>query len=144
MPAPTVPPIPGAPGKAVNAVIGALTAWRENRSGGEDGMQSVLNVLVNRATTRGTSIYSEAVRPWQFSSMTAHGDPQLMLWPSSGDPSWIVAQSLAEEAVEGILEDITGGATSYYAASMDEPPAWAAEMTKTVTIAGQLFFRETA
>lgn len=124
-----------------DVIIGALCAWRENRSGGEDGMQSVLNVLVNRAKQRGTDIYREAVRPWQFSSMTAKGDPQLALYPATGDLQWLAALRLAEQAAEGTLEDITDGATSYYAESMPEPPYWAASMTPTVTIKGQKFFK---
>ena len=64
----------------------ALCAWRENRSGGRVGMQSVLNVLANRARRDNTSMYAEAVRKLQFSSMTARGDSQTVLWPIEGDP----------------------------------------------------------
>src|SRR5512146_2919894 len=115
----------------------ALTAWRENRGGGYPGMQSVANVIVNRARTRGSSAYQECVRPWQFSSITAKGDPQLVLWPSPNDSSWATAQSIALAAANGSLEDITGGATGYYALTMATPPSWAAAMTETVTIEGQ-------
>lgn len=122
-------------------VIGALTAWRENRGGGVVGMQSVINVLVNRATHRGTDVYSEAVRRLQFSSMTAPGDPNLILYPVDNDPQWVQALALTALASRGSLEDITGGATSYYALSMPVPPYWAASMTQTVTIEGQVFFK---
>lgn len=119
----------------------ALTAWRENRGGGYPGMQSVVNVIVNRARARGTTPYQECVRPWQFSSITAKGDPQLAMWPSPIDATWTTAQSIAQSASAGSLEDITGGATSYYALSMTTPPAWSASMTETVTIEGQKFFK---
>lgn len=119
----------------------ALTAWRENRGGGYPGMQSVVNVIVNRAQHRGTTPYQECVRPWQFSSMTAKGDPQLGMWPNPIDTTWQTAQSIAESASAGSLEDITQGATSYYALSMTTPPTWAASMTETVTIEGQKFFK---
>jgi N-acetylmuramoyl-L-alanine amidase len=124
-------------------VIGALCAWRENRSGGTAGMRSVLNVLQNRAEKRGTDIYTEATRKLQFSSMTYLG-PEAILFPVDGDPQWMEALSLAAQAAAGTLADITEGATSYYApAGMpgDQPPNWAATMTQTVTIAGQVFFR---
>lgn len=121
--------------------IGALTAWRENRGGGTPGMQSVLNVLCNRATHRGTSVYAEAVRKWQFSSMTAPGDPNLILFPADADPQWSMALILAGQMADHGLQDITGGATSYYADSMADPPSWAASMTSTVEIAGQRFFK---
>ena len=119
----------------------ALTAWRENRGGGYAGMQSVANVIVNRARHRGTSPYLECVRPWQFSSITAKGDPQLGMFPSESDPTWVTAQSIAQAAANDSLEDITEGATSYYALSMTTPPYWAASMTPTVTIEGQKFFK---
>lgn len=119
----------------------ALAVWRENRGGGYPGMQSVANVILNRARHRGTSPYEECVRPWQFSSLTARGDPGLVLWPALGDPSWAVAQSIAQSAANGTLDDITEGATSYYALTMATPPSWAAAMTKTVEIEGQVFFK---
>jgi hypothetical protein len=104
-------------------------------------MQSVLNVLSNRAAARKTDVYTEAVRKWQFSSMTAPGDPNLILYPTDNDPQWLTALALAEQAAAGTLEDITGGATSYYATSMATPPAWASTMTQTAVIANQIFFR---
>jgi len=125
-------------------ILGALCAWRENRSGGVPGMTSVLNVLQNRAAARGTSIYAEAVRPMQFSSMTAKGDPQLTLYPAPDDPQWAVALSLSAQMASGTLQDITQGATMYYSpAGMPEgkAPYWAASMQQTVTVAGQIFFK---
>ena len=123
----------------------ALTAWRENRSGGRTGMQSVINVICNRATERHSSPYEECIRPLQFSSITAPRDPQLALWPLPGDSAWQTAQALATSAAQGILGDITQGATSYYAPAAMKPPGsvpdWANEMTKTVEIAGQIFFK---
>jgi len=122
-------------------VIGALCCWRENRGGGVPGMQSVFNVLMNRAAQRHTDVYTEAVRRLQFSSMTAAGDPNLILYPADLDPQWAEALMLAQQADSGLLDDITGGATSYYALSMTTPPYWATGMTETVTIAGQKFFK---
>lgn len=105
----------------------ALTTWRENRGGGYEGMQSVANVIVNRAGHRGTTAYQECVRPWQFSSMTAKGDPELTLYPSVTDPQWRIAQSIAQDAADGKLEDITGGAVLYY-----NPKAIATDQTITL------------
>lgn len=125
-------------------VIGALTCWRENRGGGAQGMQSVLNVLCNRAKARGTSVYTEAVRPKQFSSMTEPGDVNLIVFPQAGDQEWQEALALAAQAAAGTLADITGGALSYYApAGMPngKAPYWAASMTQTVEVAGQLFLK---
>jgi hypothetical protein len=126
-------------------VTALLCIWRENREGGIPGMQSVLNVLQNRAAKHGTTVGIEALKPEQFSSMTTPKDPQLGKGPNALDkPDWIAymeASDLVAQAAAGTLLDITCGATNYYAASMTEPPYWAAEMTRTVEIAGQIFFR---
>lgn len=131
---------------AFDIAVGALCAWRENRSGGIAGMQSVLNVLANRVRGSQTSIEEEALRPWQFSSMTAKGDPQINKGPDFLNPADLVsyrhAVDLANQLAQGNLPDLTGGATSYYAASMPAAPAWAQSMDFTVEIAGQRFYRK--
>ena len=139
-------------------VIGALCCWREARGGlpQPNAMQSILNVLHNRATKHGTDIYTEATRKLQFSSLTAHGDPELTLWPSDSDPQWVTALKLAATP----LSDITGGATDYYAPRgivtklgktfttpdgtvYPFPDGWNESAVKyTCTIANQLFFSE--
>lgn len=96
-------------------VVLALTMWRENRSGGVAGMQSIANVVTNRVHRRGSDAYAECTRALQFSSITAKGDPQLSLWPSDGDVLWDQALDLAARALAGALEDLTNGATLYYA-----------------------------
>ena len=76
--------------------------------------------------------------------MTAPGDVNLILYPSAIDPQWAEALSLVAQAASGQLEDITLGATSYYAPKGmpdGKAPSWAATMTETVTIAGQIFFK---
>lgn len=103
-------------------------------------MQSVINVLINRATRHETSVYTEATRAWQFSSMTATGDPNLKLFPIELDPQWLEALDLMSRADS--LEDLTDNATFYYAASMETAPKWAADMLFTKEIAGQFFYRE--
>ena len=132
---------------AADQIISAVTIWRENRSGGAVGMQSILNVIMNRAAQRGTSAFVECLRPAQFSSMTEPG-PEAVLWPSQADSEdwamWQEALALVTQEAAGTLEDITEGSTNYYApAGMPggKAPYWAASMTYTVTIANQLFYK---
>lgn len=139
--------------------VPALCAWRENRGGLRPGMQSVLNVLANRAKRDNTTLYAEAVKRLQFSSMTALGDSQTILWPLDGDPQYATAEQMAQQALDGELPDLTQGATDYYApqgigpsgkmftipggATVSFPARWDEARVKfTVEIAGQLFFRE--
>jgi len=144
-----------------------ITIWKENRGGGIPGMQSVANVIINRANKRGTSIFDECVSRLQFSSMTSPGDPGLVIWPSklasknigaTDLAAWIQAKQLALNAANGVLVDITGGADDYYAPAamaIDEtvpytlpdgtktvfPKDWNQSAVRfTVEIADQLFF----
>jgi hypothetical protein len=119
----------------------ALTAWRENRGGGEEGMQSVMNTIVNRARIHAQSFYEVCTQHDQYSSVTYPTDPETAIYAVKTDPQWIIAKTLAVQAGVGTLTDITDGATSYYALSMKKPPYWAASMTKTVTLFGQVFFK---
>ena len=145
-------------------VVGALCSWKEARDGGTKGMQSILNVLVNRATKNGTSVYEEALRPEQFSSMTTPGDRQLGIGPNALDAAdwkaFMLALSLASQAATDSLPDITGGATLYYDPKVLAPgstvPYTLPDGTVTVfpahwrqaavayrcTIDGQFFFSE--
>jgi len=126
----------------IDIISAALCSWKENRGHGTQGMQSVINVLMNRAKIHGTSVYAEVYRPLQFSSMSYQHDPQLLIQPTVDDPQFTDALNLAESAGRGTLQDITEGATNYYAESMDkDPPTWAKTMKPTVVIGSQRFFK---
>ena len=128
--------------KAIDLVVLALCAWRENRHGQIPGMQSVINCIMNRVKQRNQEAYYVITAPRQFSSMTAIGDAQLGLYPNQNDQQWSEALDLAAQGIAGTLADITGGATSYYALSMTSPPPyWAPSMTPTVVVAGQQFLK---
>ena len=134
----------------------AVTIWRENRGGGRTGMQSVVNVILNTCEKRGHSVYAECTAPERYSSVTVHSDPETTLYGAESDASWQLAMSLAGDAEN--LEDITGGATLYYAPAgiahekkitlpdgSEEwfPPGWdPARVQFTARIASQIFFRE--
>jgi spore germination cell wall hydrolase CwlJ-like protein len=121
-------------------VVSALTMWRENRGGGAVGMQSVGNVIMNRAALTGHDPYTVCTTHEQFSAISMPG-PEDIIWASDLDTQWQEALSLAQQMDAGTLVDITGGATNYYATSMTTPPYWAASMQRTVVIANQIFFK---
>lgn len=123
----------------------ARTAWGENRGGGTPGMQSVMNAVMNRVAHPGwwgTDIISVCLKPEQFSSWN-EGDPNRakLLAVTIEDPQFAEATTLAARAVMGHLADLTLGADSYFATSMEAPPSWAAKAVFTVEIAGQKFYR---
>ena len=119
----------------------ALCVWREDRSGQTEGMTAVACVIRNRVARDKSTYFDECTRRWQFSSLTAMGDPELTLYPTDNDPTWEKAQMIAEKIIDGEITDITGGATSYYALSIPTPPSWASTMIHTVDIGGQTFFK---
>lgn len=139
-------------------VFSAVTAWKEDRQGLIPGMTAVINVLVNRSLRDGTSIYAEATKRLQFSSLTASGDPELTLWPADSDPQWAEALTLAEQASNGVLADITNGAIDYYAPQAIKttatftlpngtiipfPKGWnPAAVLYTVSVGSQVYFKE--
>jgi hypothetical protein len=136
----------------------ALCAWRENRGGGTVGMQSVLNILQNRAARDSDTLYAEAIMRLQFSSMTESGNPELTLWPMEGDAQYVMSEQLTNHALSGELTDVTLGATDYYAPAgitssktftlpsgqtIPFPDDWNEDAVQfTVEIAGQVFFKD--
>lgn len=128
------------------AIVLACTAWMEDRSGGETGMQAVMNVVCNRAANPrwwGTDIVSVCYAPAQFSCWN-QGSTQIPLARAatvSGDPQYVIAIRLATLAVQGLLPDVTGNADSYYAAQDKSPPLWSHSAPFCGSIGGNLFYR---
>ena len=119
----------------------ALVSWREARGEGVAGVQAVLNVIKNRAIKQNKTPYEIIIAPWQFSSMTATGDPELGLWPKLTDVQWLECVDLSQKLLNGTLEDNTDGATFYYATTI-KPPKWSYSMEKTIQIGKQIFMKE--
>src|ERR1700688_4678934 len=102
-----------------------LCLWREARGVGYKGMLAVAFVLKNRVEKRKTSYDVEVMRPWQFSSMTAKGDPQLNKYPDPNDPMWHTATQIVQYDLDNTnIPDPTSGATLYYDESIDFPKSW--------------------
>jgi N-acetylmuramoyl-L-alanine amidase len=110
----------------------ARTAWGEDRSGGAEGMQAVMNVVMNRyalaqtsvayAQQFGSTVAGVCTKPYQFSAWLVN-DPNYakMEAVTSSDPNFAEALQLAQLAVNGQLQDITGGALYYNANSLGAP-----------------------
>jgi hypothetical protein len=79
-------------------------------------------------------------RKWQFSSLTAPGDSQLVQWPAYPDRSFEDAMTIATRIFAGADPDPTGGATHYCNLSLCHP-AWADTLAVTARIGGHTFFK---
>ena len=119
----------------------ARTAWGEARNQGEQGMQAVCNVVVNRVNAKrwySGSIVQVITMDQQFSAWNI-GDPNraAMLAVGMDDPQFKQAFDLAFRAVMGTLPDITNGATHYLVAGT---PAMWRDDTKIVERLGDHVF----
>lgn len=118
----------------------ALCAWREARGEGRDGLRAVLHVIANRARMQQRSWAEIVYARLQFSSMTYPQDPQLTAIPRFPDPIFEQCYEIADAIAQGQDEDLTGGATHYYADSI-AAPSWAATLTRTAQVGHHIFFR---
>ncbi len=123
----------------------ARTLWGEARGCGIGGMSHVANVIVNRADSPrwwGDDITSVCRAPHQFSCWNID-DPNhdKLLAVGANDREFVEAVSIAWKAIGRKLIDATDGADSYYALSMEEPPAWAERATQTFADGHHVFMR---
>jgi N-acetylmuramoyl-L-alanine amidase len=118
----------------------ALTMWREARGEGRDGMRAVGHVIRNRVDAGQGDWDHVITKRWQFSSLTATGDPELILWPDSPDPDFETAMNVAEDIFTNMDPDITAGSTHYFNPHV-VLPSWAAKMTLMATIGNHVFYR---
>lgn len=118
----------------------SLCIWREARGEGQQGMLAVACVVRNRVHKHNSGYALEVYRKWQFSSITASGDPQLHLFPTISDPTWAQAQKIAADVISGQAEDITNGSTLYYDDSIPFPKNWNRSKCKFACTIGRLHF----
>jgi len=126
-------------------VLLALCVWREARNV-PSAYGAVAWVILNRATARTQQPLDDAVvaviaAPWQFSSMTEPGDPNLIKWPLVGWASWLAVQDEVEGVLTGETPDLTQDATFYFSAPITEPPDEWGDVGKTLQIGTLQFFR---
>tara|TARA_R110001632_G_scaffold214459_1_gene341197 strand:+ start:127 stop:618 length:492 start_codon:yes stop_codon:yes gene_type:complete len=136
-----------------NDVI-AATIVGEAGGEGYEGMQAVKNVLQNRSNKKGTIAARESLRPRQFSMWDkATGGVsvpddfnkdgrsktiQSIIDMYKKHSKWDTALTLAKSNVE----DITGGATMYYASGGTQtidPPYWASDWQDPIVIGNHTF-----
>lgn len=123
----------------------ARTAWGEARGEGKEGMQAVINVIMNRVKAGswyGATPKEVCTKKSQFSVWNSD-DPNYgkMLAVDESDSSFALAKQLALLAYDGFLPDITNGATNYLAlGSLSSVPSWAAKMQQVASIGNHTFY----
>jgi spore germination cell wall hydrolase CwlJ-like protein len=135
--------------KMIDSYILAATIWGEARGEGTNGMQAVLNIIMNRAKGNFSKAVAVALKPKQFSFWNKIHDPAkyaLELANSQRSKNdldhkrYMDALRLVDDARKGTLPDITGGATFYFNPKLANP-SWAKEMVITKQIGNHKFLR---
>lgn len=123
----------------------ARTIWGEARGEGARGMQAVANVIMNRTARGGWYGLTPAEvckKPYQFSCWNEN-DPNRakLLAVTDSDKEFRQALSIARDAVNGDLIDITDGATEYHAKNI-KPENWDySKLKQTVLIGNHIFYK---
>lgn len=134
-----------------NVITLARTVYGEARGEGYRGMQAVANVVMNRVSLSDEhkhfgdgSIASACQAPWQFSCWNQNVPNRSIIENiSGGDEVFSQALLIAQDAANGILSDITEGATYYYVRGSEEPE-WAVGKIPCQSIGKHLFFKNIA
>jgi N-acetylmuramoyl-L-alanine amidase len=119
----------------------ALVIWREARGEGPKAMMAVGCAIRNRVERPiwwGKDYISVITKKWQFSSMAAPGDMQLIRYPQAGDSAFEQALQIAEWVISGIVSNPFPGADSFYDDSIPRPK-WATDSNYCGTI-GRIAF----
>ncbi len=126
--------------KYSDAEIVAACLIGEAASEGVQGMVAVMNVVSNRAHKNDFKTVVLARK--QFSVFNGRSIVDVV-HKSKQNPLWPAALMIVDNAKSGHLQDITAGATHYYApkAMGGRTPSWANEMEKTMVLGNHVFLK---
>jgi spore germination cell wall hydrolase CwlJ-like protein len=87
----------------------------------------------------GTTLIQVITHKWQFSGMTAPGDPNLVEWPQDVDAAFDNCKAAAAGVINGKFPDPTKGAVDYFSAPLTAPPVEWGPVKVTAVIDGLHF-----
>jgi spore germination cell wall hydrolase CwlJ-like protein len=105
--------------------------WREARGAGQVCMKAVgcsIRNRVQRPSWWGNNYIDVITKKWQYSSMAAPNDPQLIKYPQVGDVEFDLALQIASDVITGNAVHPMPGADSYFDDSIS-PPKWVTSET---------------
>ena len=127
-----------------NAYILAATLWGEAADQGEEGQQAVMNVIMNRAKGSFTNAVKIALMPKQFSMWNGVTNPVATALENADvwrrDKKFQKCFQVVDQAFQGTLPDITGGAIFYFNPNKANP-SWAKRLVHTATIGDHEFYK---
>jgi len=128
---------------AANLIFLALAVWKEASDQPAAGQLAVAYSVLTRVLHPrwwGHDLLSVLFDPEQYDCFTIKGDPDLVRWPKSSDPSWDACVQAAQSAIDGSQPNPAPDATSYYDISIPAP-AWATEPQFVAAIGRLRFYR---
>lgn len=120
----------------------ARTMWGEARNQGDEGMEAVCRVILNRQGTKDKWKTIEAVitDPKQFSVWNKHNVNNSKARKVFHNKQYKRALQIARICLYRSHEDITQGATHYHATYVN--PSWSRKLEKTVVIGDHIFYKK--
>lgn len=127
----------------------ARTLWAEARGEGLDGMVATGWTIRNRVNDgKDQSWWGEGYagvcqKPYQFRPWNANDPNYPFLSGAKPIPKagFAMCQLAAQQVIDGLKADPTGGATHRYATTKSKAPVWAAGAKQTLRLGHHLFFR---
>jgi spore germination cell wall hydrolase CwlJ-like protein len=120
----------------------ALCIYRESAGEPDEGKLAVGCTVRNRVQHPkwwGNDYYSVITARWQYSSITAPGDPTLIKYPKWVDPTFQKCITVARLVIDGTAEHPFPGADSYYS-DVIAAPKWATMDKFVGQIGHHIFF----
>lgn len=146
-PPPRIVPTEGADARDRQRTIIAQTLWGEARGEPPEGMRAVASVIERRRQLhwrKATTAAEVCLTPLQFSCWNER-DPnraRMIAVARQPDTAYERALALADDILDGTLDENAEGATHYYAMSLPTPPDWAKGRSPCCRIGNHLFFRD--
>ncbi|WP_268797501.1 cell wall hydrolase [Pseudomonas huanghezhanensis] len=132
----------------------ARTLWGEARGEGLAGMVAVAWSIRNRVDIDlhtdgkpdwwGEGYIGVCQKPWQFSCWNRNDPNFPFLSGAKAIPKaeFAMCQLAAQQVIDGVKPDSTGGATHYYATTMPKPPKWVVGAKQTLRLGHHIFFKD--
>jgi spore germination cell wall hydrolase CwlJ-like protein len=126
----------------------ARTLWGEARGEGLAGQLAVAWTIRNRVfdgkdkSWWGEGYAGVCLKPWQFSCWNSNDPNYAFLSGAKPIPAGQFKQAMeaANAVIDGTVDDMTHGATHYYATSMPKPPVWVKGAKLTLTMGHHKFY----